>query len=76
MEVTYFSKTSLTLQCTTQLYNPEDRTLHKQRCENLKYNIIQNVYTCNNSSSQMPVSVMNLSVADADKIASIPSLSL
>jgi hypothetical protein len=36
MEATYSSEMSVDFQQTTQPYNPEDRTLHIHRCENLK----------------------------------------
>jgi hypothetical protein len=36
MEATCSSETSVDFQRTTQRYNPEDKTLHNHRCENLK----------------------------------------
>jgi hypothetical protein len=36
MEATCFPETSFDLQRSTWRYIPEDRTLHKHRCENLK----------------------------------------
>jgi hypothetical protein len=37
MEATRSSETSVDFHRTTRRYNPEVRTFHKQRCENLKY---------------------------------------
>jgi hypothetical protein len=36
MEVICFSETSVDTERTTRRYIPEDATLHKHRCENLK----------------------------------------
>jgi hypothetical protein len=37
MEAIYSSEASVYFQRTTLRYNPEDRTLHKHRCKNLKF---------------------------------------
>jgi hypothetical protein len=43
MEAKYSSETSVDFQRTTRHYNPEDRTLHNYRCENLKTYVIKRI---------------------------------
>jgi hypothetical protein len=43
MEATCSSETSVDYQRTTRHYNPEDRSLHNHRCENLKSKIIVSI---------------------------------
>jgi hypothetical protein len=53
MEAIYFSETSVNTQRTTWRYIPEDDTLHKHRCENLKscnarilYGLFNDAFKC------------------------------
>jgi hypothetical protein len=39
LEIIYFSETSIDFQQTTRCYNPEDKTLHSHRCDNLISNL-------------------------------------